>query len=131
MWRPTPSRRWPPPPNKPCEFNRQWVLTEIAAAKAVLAELAEATKGIPLPPEPDFDARADSPEYGFYFTDKSLDDLTQLGFYELQHALYAAWRAYDNTEGEARAANRLRILAIYEEYRRRGITKFQMLNVPK
>lgn len=122
--------RWPPPPNKPCEFNRQWVLNEINAAKAALAELAAATRGIPLPPEPEFEGRADTPDYGFYFTDKSLDDLPRLGFYELQHALYAAWRAYDNTQGAPRAQNRDRILAIYDEYRRRGITKFTTLGNP-
>jgi hypothetical protein len=117
--------RWPPPPAEPCEFNRQWVLNEIAATRAVLAELAAATAGIPLPPRVTNDEPADGPEYGLRFTDKPMDDLARLNFYELQHALYAAWRAFDHTQGEARASNRLRVLAVYEEYRRRGITAFK------
>jgi hypothetical protein len=118
--------RWPPPPAEPCEFNRQWVLNEIAATRAVLAELAEATKDIPLPPKPDMDQLADTPEYGLHFTDKPLEILANLNFYELQHALYAAWRAFDHTQGEAKATNRERVLAIYDEYRRRGITNFKV-----
>lgn len=117
--------RWPPPPAEPCEFNRQWVLDEIAATRAVLDELAEATKGIPLPEKPANDEPADGPEYGLHFTDKPFDDLPKLNFYELQHALYAAWRAFDQTQGEEKAKHRPRVLAIYEEYRRRGITKFK------
>ena len=98
---------------------------EIAAARAVLAQLAEATKGIPIPEKPANDEPADGPSYGLHFTDKPLDNLQRLNFYELQHALYAAWRAFDHTEGDAKAANRSRVLAIYDEYRRRGITKFK------
>ncbi|MEI8386573.1 MAG: hypothetical protein WCG76_03140 [Verrucomicrobiota bacterium] len=120
--------RWPPPPAEPCEFNRQWVRNEIAATQAVLAELAGATKGISLPRKPEIDEPADGPAYGLHFTDKNPDDLPNLNFYELQHALYAAWRAFDQTQGEEKAANRPRILAIYEEYRRRGITKFRTPN---
>lgn len=81
--------RWPPPPAEPCEFNRQWVLNKIAATRAVLDELAEATKDIPMPPKPESDQLADAPEYGLHFTDKNLLDLQKLSFYELQHALYA------------------------------------------
>jgi len=117
--------RWPPPPAEPCEFNRRWVLNEIAATRAVLAEMAAATKDIPLPPKAEADQLADSPEYGLHFTDKDLSDLQKLSFYELQHALYAAWRAFDHTDGDAKSANRSRVLAIYEEYRRRGITHFK------
>lgn len=117
--------RWPPPPAEPCEFNRQWVLNEIAATRGVLAELAEATRGIELPPPPEVDDRADTPEYGLHYTDKNPDDLAGLNFYELQHALYAAWRAYDHTRDAAREANKARVLAIYGEYRNRGITHFK------
>jgi len=117
--------RWPPPPAEPCEFNRQWVRNEIAATRAALAELAEATKGIPLPVNHVEDLPADGPAYGLHFTDKPLDNLPRLNFYELQHALYAAWRAYDHTQGDEKAGHRLRVLAIYDEYRRRGITKFK------
>ena len=116
--------RWPPPPAEPCEFNRQWVINEINTTRAVLAELAEATKGIP-PPAPEVnDQPADTPAYGLHFTDKDVNDLPKLNFYELQHALYAAWRAFDHTQGSEKEMNRLRVLAIYNEYRRRGITKF-------
>ena len=121
--------RWPPPPAEPCEFNRQWVRNEIAATRAVLAELAGATQGIPLPEKSTEDVPADTGDYGLHFTDKPLDDLTKLNFYELQHALYAAWRAFDHTQDEAKASNRLRVLAIYDEYRRRGITKFKTPNL--
>jgi hypothetical protein len=62
-----------------------------------------------------------------YVAEINPDDLPNLNFYELQHALYAAWRAFDQTQGEEKAANRPRILAIYEEYRRRG-TKFRTPN---
>ncbi len=117
--------RWPPPPAEPCEFNRQWVRNEIDATRAVLAELASATAGIPRPEKPANDEPADGPEYGLHFTDKPLDLLPGLNFYELQHALYAAWRAFDNTQGAEKSAHRERVLAIYEEYRRRGITKFR------
>ena len=91
----------------------------------MLAELAEATKGIPLPVKAANDEPADGPEYGLHFTDKPLDDLPKLNFYELQHALYAAWRAFDNTQGAAKDKHRERVLAVYDEYRRRGITKFK------
>jgi hypothetical protein len=117
--------RWPPPPAQTCEFNRQWVRDEINATKAALTELRSALAGIPLPAEPDLsNVPADTPEYGYYFTDKPLDDLTKLTFYELQHALYAAWRGFDQTTGSDKASFRERVLAIYDEYRRRGITQF-------
>lgn len=118
--------RWPPPPAQTCEFNRQWVRTEIEATKAALAECKKAIAGIPLPPPVDLsDVPADTGEYGLHFTDKDISVLPKLTFYELQHALYAAWRAYDHSEGEEKAANKKRVLDIYEEYRRRGITKFK------
>lgn len=117
--------RWPPPPAEPCEFNRQWVRNEIAATRAVLAELAEATRGIPMPEKPQNNDAADTPAYGLHFTDKDISDLPRLNFYELQHALYAAWRAYDHTQDEEKVANKAKVLAIYDEYRRRGITKFK------
>ena len=117
--------RWPPPPALPCEFNRQWVRQEIAATRAVLKELAQATQGIPLPVPEDEDKPADTPEYGLHFTDKCLEDLPRLNFYELQHALYAAWRAYDHTKGSERARHKAMVESIYAEYRRRGITRFR------
>lgn len=117
--------RWPPPPAEPCEFNRQWVRNEIAATRAALGEIAEATRGIPLPEKSANDEPADGPSYGLHFTDKSLEDLSKLNFYELQHALYAAWRAFDHTQGDGKSTHRSRVLAIYAEYRRRGITHFK------
>lgn len=117
--------RWPPPPAELCEFNRQWVINEIPATRAVLDELAEETKDIPMPPKPESDQLADSPEYGLHFTVKILSDLENLSFYELQHALYAAWRAFDHTYGDTKNADRSRVLSNYAEYRRRGITHFK------
>jgi hypothetical protein len=117
--------RWPPPPAKPCEFNRQWVRNEIEATRKVLAEIEKATAGIPLPVEVDLDAPADTVDYGLHFTDQNLDDLPSLNPYELQHALYAAYRAVTNSKGEEKDRYRARTLAIYDEYRRRGITKFK------
>lgn len=117
--------RWPPPPAEPCEFNRQWVRNEIQATRDVLAELAIATEGIALPPKPDNSLAGDGPAYGLHFTDKDLNDLPRLNFYELQHALYAAFRAYDHTTGTERAENKARVESIYAEYRRRGITQFK------
>ncbi len=118
--------RWPPPPAVTCVFNRQWVRREIEATKSVLAEMRQAIAGIPLPPEPDLSlVRADCPEYGYYITDKDIYDLPRLNFYELQHALYAAWRWYDHHQGEERAKGPERVLAIYEEYRIPGICHFK------
>lgn len=116
--------RWPPPPAEPCEFNRQWVRNEIQATRDALAELATATEGISLPPEPDNSMAGDGPEYGLHFTDKDLSDLPKLNFYELQHALYAAYRAYDHTTDNERKKNKAKIETIYGEYQRRGITQF-------
>lgn len=121
--------RWPPPPAEPCEFNRQWVLNEIAATRAALAELEKATRGM-VPPPAATETSEEDAGYGLHFTDKSLDDLRRLNIYELQHALYAAWRAYDKRPAAAREGERRRVLAIYDEYRRRGITKFRTPNVP-
>ena len=116
--------RWPPPPAKPCEFNRQWVKNEIDTTRAVLQELAEATKGIALPPEDEDMNAGDTGEYGLHYTDKDVSDLPKLTFYELQHSLYAAWRAWDHAIESDKATCKNRIESIYEEYRRRGITKF-------
>lgn len=117
--------RWPPPPAEPCEFNRQWVRNEIEASRAVLSELDEATRGILLPVKQVSDEPADGPSYGLHFTDKPEGVLGQLNFYELQHALYAAWRAFDHTQADEKQRNKIRVLAVYEEYRRRGITQFK------
>ena len=68
---------------------------------------------------------ADDAECGPHFTEKNLSDLQNLRFYELQHALYAAWRAFDHTYGDTKNADRSRVLSNYAEYRRRGITHFK------
>lgn len=122
--------RWPPPPAEPCEFNRQWVLNEIAATRVVLDEIKDATRGVTPRTSPATAAAVDDEGYGLHFTDKSLDDLRGLNIYELQHALYAAWRAYDGRPAAEREGERRRVLAIYDEYRRRGITKFRTPTVP-
>lgn len=117
--------RWPAPPAEPCEFNRQWVRDEITATRRALERLAAATSPLKAPPPAPPVRNSESAEYGYYFTDKSLDDLGRLNFYELQHALYAAWRAFDKTQGDDKIANRQRVLDIYAEFRRRGLTKFK------
>lgn len=121
--------RWPPPPAQTCEFNRQWVRNEIEMTKVALANVKKAIAGIAMPPPPDMsNATDDDPSYGLHFTDKDISDLPKLNFYELQHALYAAWRYYDKSSDKA--GGKARITAIYEEYKRRGITKFRP-NIPK
>lgn len=100
------------------------MLNEIASTKQVLWEIAEATKHISVPPKTKVPELADSPENGLYFRYKNIDGLADLNFYELQHALYAAWRACDHTQGTAKKTNRARVITVYDECRRRGIAKF-------
>ena len=67
-----------------------------------------------MPEKPVNDQPADGPEYRLHFTDKSLDDLAALNFYELEHALYAAWRSFDQT----RARRRLPLSPAFSQYTR-------------
>ena len=47
--------------------------------------------------------------------------MNRLTWVELQQALYDAWRVYDTPE--TKDEGRRRILEIYDEYRRRGVTQ--------
>ncbi|MCX7847780.1 MAG: hypothetical protein N2595_07115 [bacterium] len=114
--------RWPPPPSVTCEFNRQWVLNEIAATRRVLDKLAEATKDIPLPtpPEPDIPPPTDW-RYGYHFTDKNIDDLRHLNTYELQHAIYYAHKMVDSNNEDKRREGLTLLQRIFDELDRRGM----------
>ena len=109
--------RWPPPPAETCPFNREWVEKEIESARNVLAELKKKVSGArkpAAPPEPE-----EEEAYGYRFTEKPLDDLANLNWYELHHALYAAFAERD--KGDA-GSGRRKIEAVYAEYARRGAT---------
>jgi len=111
--------RWPPPPAQTCPFNRKWVLDEIEATRKALAECREAASGVALPAvEPS--APLESWEYGYPYTEKDAGDLARLGLYELSHHLYAAYRMYDNGQGEVHEKGRNLIAAVYDEFERRG-----------
>jgi hypothetical protein len=107
--------RWPPPPAETCPFNRRWVEKEIESARNVLAELKEKVKGAEKPAAPPEPEEEDA--YGFSFTEKALDDPRTLNWYELHHALYAAFAERDG--GDVYSGRR-KIEAIYAEYARRG-----------
>ncbi|MGD2175321.1 MAG: hypothetical protein PVJ27_07955, partial [Candidatus Brocadiaceae bacterium] len=112
--------RWPPPPAVTCPFNRQWVLDEIEATRQALEECKRAVEGIELPEEEGPPERAEW-EYGYPYTEKDTSDLSRLNYYELSHHLYAAYRMYDNGEGEVEERGRRLINAIYDEFERRGV----------
>jgi hypothetical protein len=114
--------RWPPPPRVTCAFNRQWVLDEIAATRRVLAELAEATRGMTLPPAPEI--VVPSPHdwrYGFHFTDKPINGLHNLNMYELQHAIYFAHKMVDCSDAQKKAEGRALLVRVFDECDRRGM----------
>ncbi|MBD3239023.1 MAG: hypothetical protein GF331_00450 [Chitinivibrionales bacterium] len=117
--------RWPPPPMVTCPFNREWVLKEIEATRATLAEIDKAIQGVTPPSEPD-ESTGEDWDYGLYFTDKNLLDLAKLNDYELGHGLYAAFRMFDAGKGDVKEEGRKRVNAIYEELERRrnpGVAK--------
>ncbi len=117
--------RWPPPPARTCEFNRNWVLAEIEATKQALSELHNlaAERGDRLPEMVESDATfiQEPGVYGHFFTDKETTRLEALNFYELGHALYAAFKAFDGAPDElAKSAALDRIKACYDAYQERG-----------
>ncbi len=113
--------RWPPPPRVTCEFNREWCLNEIEATKKVLAELAEATKGIPLPGKPELEVPgAKDWRYGFEFTQKDPEDVAHLGGYEIHHAIYYAHKMVDSDDTEKVAHGKKLLTKIFDELDRRG-----------
>jgi hypothetical protein len=115
--------RWPPPPAVTCPFNREWVLKEIDTTRKILAEIKDTLKDVPRP-EVKAAEEEEQPawDYGFFYTDKDTEDLTKLNFYELSHHLYAAYRMYDNGEGEVEERGRQIVNGIYDELERRGFS---------
>lgn len=114
---------WPPPPGKTCEFNRQWVENELAATRAVLAELKEKSASIP-EPEGDPEWKSTNEYYDFWFTEKDLSIVEKLSHYELQHALYAAWKEFDMQGRDMQGPGRKKIEAVHAEIQRRGLTGY-------
>jgi hypothetical protein len=114
--------RWPPPPRVTCAFNRDWVLAEIAETKKVLAELAEVTKGIPLPAKPEIVVPAATDwRYGFHFTDKDPADVRHLNNYELQHAIYHYHKMVDSDDPAKQAEGKTMLGKVFDELDRRGM----------
>jgi hypothetical protein len=120
--------RWPPPPAETCPFNRQWVLDEIDATKKTLTEIDTTLKSIPRPPKAE-EQPGEEWDYGLHFTDKDTDDIKSLNYYELAHALYAAFRMFDAGKGSAKEQGRLKVNAIFEEFEKRGYTGMEKRRV--
>jgi len=57
-----------------------------------------------------------------------MTDLNRLTWVQLQQALYAAWKQYDTPATQD--AGREAILAVYGEYRRRGVEKVALPDLP-
>ena len=114
--------RWPPPPAVTCPFNRQWVLGELAATRAALANLQRAVTGIPMPPPAGTTTGDTRFGYDLHFTDKDVRDVRRLNLYELDHALYVGFGLYDRAE--TRAEGRELLVRIFGEFKRRGVERF-------
>jgi hypothetical protein len=112
--------RWPPPPAETCPFNRDWVLHEIDCTKNTLKEIASALNGRTTPPQISDPDLEETWEYGLKFTEKDIENISQLNTYELSHALYAAFRMFDVGEGAIKEKGKLRVNQIFEEFERRG-----------
>lgn len=113
--------RWPPPPRVTCAFNRQWCLDEISATRAVLDELAEATRGYSLPPEPETVVPDKNDwRYGYHFTDKNLTEIKNLNNYELQQAVYHYHKMVDSGLEEKVAEGKRFLVKIFDELDRRS-----------
>jgi hypothetical protein len=113
--------RWPPPPHVTCEFNRDWCLNEINETTKVLAELAKATKGIPLPEKPEMIVPgAKDWRYGFKFTKKDPEDVAHLGGYEIHHAIYYAHKMVDSDDAGKVEHGKKLLKAIFDELDKRG-----------
>jgi hypothetical protein len=115
--------RWPPPPAETCEFNRQWVLTEIQATQDALAALKKRVEGMELPPStartvdeiPDWD-------YNFDFTEKDPTEVEKLNLYELSHAIYYFHKMVDSKDPEKKAHGLKHLPRVFDELDRRGVT---------
>ena len=114
--------RWPPPPNVTCAFNREWVEGEIAATQAVLAELADKTRGLSAAEDyrSEF-SRVEDSDYGFHFTEKDPRDVRKLNQYELQHAIYHFNKMMESKEPAKQVDGRAMLVKVFDELDRRGM----------
>ena len=119
--------RWPPPPNKTCAFNREWVEKEMKATEEALADIREACRPLKARETRITEAAQEAWEYGYHYTDKPTGDLRKLNLYELSHHLYAAYRMNDH--GRAEEGRRL-VHAIYDEFERRGFKQVNRRRLP-
>lgn len=114
--------RWPAPPLVTCSFNRQWCLDEMEATKKVLAELAEGTKGYPLPPKEETATPIPGDwRYNYHFTDKDPGDVRKLNHYELQHAIYYFHKMLDCSDPVKKAEGKAGLVKVFDELDRRGM----------
>jgi len=114
--------RWPPPPSITCEFNREWVLAEMAATRRTLDKLAKATKGMALPAPPEIVVPPPKDwRYGYHFTDKEINGVTHLNNYELQHAIYYAHKMVDSDQADKRSEGLALLGRVFDELDRRGM----------
>jgi len=123
--------RWPPPPAKTCDFNREWCLAEIEATRAALAEITAAVKGLPLPKSADEAPSRPDWEYGFYFTDKNPEAVRLLNIYELQHAIYYFHRMVDSSDPVKKAYGKQWLIAVFDEFDRRGMRGVRPASIAK
>ena len=114
--------RWPPPPAETCQYNREWCLNEMAKTREVLDEIKELLKDKPKPEVRESDIDSSSISYDYHYTNKDTSIIAKLNFYELSHALYEAFKVFDNGESEIKEAARQKINAIYEEFENRGLS---------
>ena len=105
-----------------CSFNVQWVEDEIAATKAVLRELADATAGLTAPKADEtYDRPEDDGVYGYHYTDKDPYDLKALNLYELQHTIYFFHKMVDAKDSALAAKGREWLVKTFDECDRRGM----------
>jgi len=114
--------RWPPPPAVTCPWNRDWVLNEIEQTRVALAALRKAVKGIALPKVRDERGDPDDDwSYGLHFTDKNVEDLRGLNFYELSHAIYYFHRMADSKKADKKSYGLKWLKKCFDEWDRRGV----------
>ncbi|MBI5723009.1 MAG: hypothetical protein HZA50_03545 [Planctomycetes bacterium] len=113
--------RWPPPPSVTCKFNRDWVEAEIESTRKVLAELKQKVAGLPMPPPPKPKMEAGDGVYGYYFTDKDVQDVRSLSHYELQHDIYEAHKMVDSKRPQVQKDGIRFLKKVFDELDRRDM----------
>jgi hypothetical protein len=107
--------RWPPPPRKTSRHHREWVEGEIARTREALEDLkrvVHAAGGAGVASMAGAEPRAD---------EGPMPNPTGLSWKELQDELYKAWQLHDSEDRKDEGDRR--IVAVYEEYARRGVRK--------